>query len=146
MGTVVNIRHLAATPIGFTVRTRVEVLEVEGRRVKFKVEAWDDLEKIAEGEHERFIIDLGKFIDRVEKKRLEHGPKIMINPPQRSVERLSIRTVSRQIPFNFAIRSLRPTRRKPQAGMQPDGCLIFRENSRLECPDPILFRILHQPG
>ena len=75
VGTVVNIRHLAATPIGFTVRTRVEVLEVEGRRVKFKVEAWDDLEKIAEGEHERFIIDLGKFIDRVEKKRLEHGPK-----------------------------------------------------------------------
>lgn len=75
VGTVVNIRHLAATPIGFTVRTRVEVLEVEGRRVKFKVEAWDDFEKIAEGEHERFIIDLGKFIDRVEKKRLEHGPK-----------------------------------------------------------------------
>lgn len=75
VGTVVNIRHLAATPVGFTVRTRVEVLEVEGRRVKFKVEAWDDLEKIAEGEHERFIIDLGKFIDRVEKKRLEHGPK-----------------------------------------------------------------------
>jgi fluoroacetyl-CoA thioesterase len=51
------------------------VLEVEGRRVKFKVEAWDDLEKIAEGEHERFIIDMGRFIDRVEKKRLEHGPK-----------------------------------------------------------------------
>jgi len=75
VGAVVNIRHLAATPIGFTVRTRAEVLEVEGRRVKFKVEAWDDLEKIAEGEHERFIIDMGRFIDRVEKKRLEHGPK-----------------------------------------------------------------------
>jgi|PlaIllAssembly_1097288.scaffolds.fasta_scaffold90425_2 predicted thioesterase len=75
VGAVVNIRHLAATPIGFTVRTRAEVLEVEGRRVKFKVEAWDDFEKIAEGEHERFIIDMGRFIDRVEKKRLEHGPK-----------------------------------------------------------------------
>jgi fluoroacetyl-CoA thioesterase len=75
VGAVVNIRHLAATPIGFTVRTRAEVLEVEGRRVKFKVEAWDDLEKIAEGEHERFIIDMGRFVDRVEKKRLEHGPK-----------------------------------------------------------------------
>ena len=75
VGAVVNIRHLAATPIGFTVRTRAEVLEVEGRRVKFKVEAWDNLEKIAEGEHERFIIDMGRFIDRVEKKRLEHGPK-----------------------------------------------------------------------
>ena len=75
VGAVVNIRHLAATPIGFTVRTRAEVLEVEGRRVKFKVEAWDNLEKIAEGEHERFIIDMGRFIDRVEKKRMEHGPK-----------------------------------------------------------------------
>jgi predicted thioesterase len=75
VGTVVNIRHLAATPVGFTVRTRTEVLEVEGRRVKFKVEAWDNFEKIAEGEHERFIIDLGRFIDRVEKKRLEHGPR-----------------------------------------------------------------------
>jgi predicted thioesterase len=75
VGMVVNIKHLAATPIGFTVRTRAEVLEVDGRRVKFKVEAWDDLEKIAEGEHERFIIDMGRFIDRVEKKRLEHGPK-----------------------------------------------------------------------
>jgi fluoroacetyl-CoA thioesterase len=75
VGAVVNIRHLAATPIGFTVRTRAEVLEVEGRRVIFKVEAWDNLEKIAEGEHERFIIDMGRFIDRVEKKRLEHGPK-----------------------------------------------------------------------
>jgi fluoroacetyl-CoA thioesterase len=75
VGTVVNIRHLAATPVGFTVRTRAEVLEVEGRRVKFKVEAWDNFEKIAEGEHERFIIDLGRFIERVEKKRLEHGPR-----------------------------------------------------------------------
>ncbi len=75
VGVVVNIRHLAATPIGFNIRTRAEVLEVEGRRVKFKVEAWDDFEKIAEGEHERFIIDLEKFIGRVEKKRLEHGPE-----------------------------------------------------------------------
>jgi fluoroacetyl-CoA thioesterase len=75
VGAVVNIRHLAATPIGFTVRTRAEVLEVEGRRVKFKVEAWDNMEKIAEGEHERFIIDMSRFVDRVEKKRLEHGPK-----------------------------------------------------------------------
>ena len=75
VGVVVNIRHLAATPIGFNIRTRAEVLEVEGRRVKFKVEAWDDFEKIAEGEHERFIIDLEKFIRRVEKKRQEHGAK-----------------------------------------------------------------------
>lgn len=69
VGAVVNIRHLAATPIGFTVRTRAEVLEVEGRRVKFKVEAWDNHEKIAEGEHERYIIDMGRFLDKLDKKR-----------------------------------------------------------------------------
>ncbi len=68
VGVVVNIRHLAATPVGFTVNTRAEVLSVDGRRVHFKVEAWDDLEKIAEGEHERFIIDLDRFVQKVNQK------------------------------------------------------------------------------
>jgi predicted thioesterase len=68
VGVVVNIRHLAATPVGFTVKTRAEVLSVDGRRVRFKVEAWDDQEKIAEGEHERFIIDLDRFIQKVNQK------------------------------------------------------------------------------
>lgn len=72
VGAVVNIRHLAATPVGFKVRSRAEVLEVQGRRVCFKVEAWDDFEKIAEGEHERFIIDMARFIERVEKKRRDY--------------------------------------------------------------------------
>lgn len=70
VGTVVNVRHLAPTPIGSTIRTRAEVLEVKGSLVRFKVEAWDEQEKIAEGEHDRFIIDLARFNDRVEKKRL----------------------------------------------------------------------------
>ncbi len=69
VGTLVNVRHLAATPVGFSVRTRAELLEVDGRRLHFKVEAWDDLEKIAEGEHERFIIDASRFAERLEKKR-----------------------------------------------------------------------------
>jgi fluoroacetyl-CoA thioesterase len=68
VGMTVTVRHLAATPVGFNVRTRAEVLEVEGRRVRFKVEAWDEVEKIAEGEHERFIIDQARFADRVAKK------------------------------------------------------------------------------
>jgi fluoroacetyl-CoA thioesterase len=69
VGMTVTVRHLAATPVGFSVRTRAEVLEVAGRRVRFKIEAWDEVEKIAEGEHERFIIDQARFAERVAKKQ-----------------------------------------------------------------------------
>jgi predicted thioesterase len=69
VGAVVNVRHLAATPQGAKVRTRGELLEVNGRRLLYKVEAWDGLEKIGEGEHERFIIDRARFDKRLEEKR-----------------------------------------------------------------------------
>ena len=69
VGSIVNIRHLAATPVGMEVRIRVEVIKVDGRRVNYKVEAWDAVDKIAEGEHERFIIDTARFNERLEKKR-----------------------------------------------------------------------------
>jgi fluoroacetyl-CoA thioesterase len=69
VGTVVNIRHLAATPVGMEVKVRVELVAVDGRKMSFKVEAWDTVEKIAEGEHERFIIDIDRFIQRLEKKQ-----------------------------------------------------------------------------
>lgn len=61
VGSTVNIRHMAATPVGMEVRFRAELLQVEGRRLLFRVEAWDEVEKIGEGEHERFIIDLDRF-------------------------------------------------------------------------------------
>ena len=73
VGSLVNVRHLAATPVGLQVRIRAELLEVDGRRVRFKVEAWDAVDKIAEGEHERFIIDKVRFDDRLEKKRQAIG-------------------------------------------------------------------------
>lgn len=69
VGVLVNIRHLGATPVGMKARFRAELLEVSGRRLRFKVEAWDEVEKIGEGEHERFIIDRARFIERLEKKR-----------------------------------------------------------------------------
>lgn len=69
VGILVNVRHLAATPVGMEVRVRAELLEVDRRRLRFKVEAWDAVEKVCEGEHERFIIDQARFMANLEKKR-----------------------------------------------------------------------------
>jgi predicted thioesterase len=68
VGTRVDIRHLAATPVGMQVTATAELLEVEGRRLLFRVEARDERELIGEGQHERFIITLDRFLARVEEK------------------------------------------------------------------------------
>ncbi len=65
VGTEVCIKHLAATPIGLNVRARAEVTGVDGRRVTFKVQAWDDRELIGEGTHARMVIDEVRFNERV---------------------------------------------------------------------------------
>ena len=61
VGTVVNIEHLAATPVGAEVFLKAEVVSADGRRVTFKTEARDKLEKIGQGTHERFIINVPRF-------------------------------------------------------------------------------------
>lgn len=68
VGVGVNIQHLAATPVGMHVRARAEVIAVNGRRITFKVEAWDEKEKIGEGTHERAVIDAARFAERLAKK------------------------------------------------------------------------------
>jgi fluoroacetyl-CoA thioesterase len=68
VGTQVNIKHLAGAPMGMTVTFRAEVIGVEGRRVQFKVEAWDEKEKIGEGTHERAIINVAKFATKLAEK------------------------------------------------------------------------------
>jgi predicted thioesterase len=69
VGPMVEMRHLAATPVGMIVRAKATLLETDGRRYLFQVEAWDAREKIAEGRHERFVVpDLAKFLERVMKK------------------------------------------------------------------------------
>ncbi len=68
LGTMVNFRHLAPTPPGMTLTIRGEVLEVDGRRVRCRVEAWDEVEKVCEGIHERHLIDPARFRDRVARK------------------------------------------------------------------------------
>ncbi len=68
VGTELNVKHLAATPRGMKVRATAELLQVDGKRLVFKVEAFDEKEKIGEGTHERYIIDLDKFLSRVDAK------------------------------------------------------------------------------
>ena len=69
VGVEVDVRHLAATPVGMKVRVQAELTAVEGRTLTFHVEAIDEVEKIGEGEHKRVIVDLERFKDRVEAKK-----------------------------------------------------------------------------
>ena len=69
VGTIVDIKHLAATPVGAEVILKAKVISVDGRRVTFKVEAQDKLEKIGEGRHERFIINVPRFRSKFNEKQ-----------------------------------------------------------------------------
>ena len=73
VGTQVTVSHLAATPIGMNVTFRSEVIAVNDRRVTFKVEAFDEKDKIAEGTHERGIVNTAKFATRVAAKAASMG-------------------------------------------------------------------------
>ena len=66
VGTVVNIRHLAATPLGQHVRATAELIVIDGRRLAFNVEAYDEKRKIGEGQHERIIVNLERFKARID--------------------------------------------------------------------------------
>ena len=69
VGVHVNVQHLAPTPLGMTVRARATLEKVDGRRLTFKVEAWDDNELIGTGSHERAIINVESFGQRARAKR-----------------------------------------------------------------------------
>jgi len=68
VGVSVNIRHMAPTPIGKKVRAEVELTGIDRRRLTFKVKVFDDVEQVGEAEHERFVIDMDKYIERLRKK------------------------------------------------------------------------------
>ena len=68
VGTLVNIRHLKATPVGTEVKLKARVIDVKDRRVTFEVDAVDKIEKIGEGLHERTVINVPEFRERFDKK------------------------------------------------------------------------------
>lgn len=68
VGLTVNIRHMAPTPLGKMVRAEVELIEIDRRRLKFQVQIFDDVEQVGEVTHERFVIDVDKYTERLRKK------------------------------------------------------------------------------
>jgi predicted thioesterase len=64
VGTLVNVRHLAATPLGQQVRAVAELIEIDRRRLVFRVAAYDEKQQIGEGLHERFIVNLDQFLHK----------------------------------------------------------------------------------
>jgi predicted thioesterase len=73
VGTIVDIKHLAATPVGAQVFLKAKVASVDGRRVMFDVEVSDKVEKVGEGRHERFIINVPKFRAKFDEKARRLG-------------------------------------------------------------------------
>lgn len=73
VGTVVNVKHLAGAPLGTDVTFRAQIVGVEGRRVTFAVKAYDTLHTVGEGTHERFVVTVSQFAERM-KQKIENRP------------------------------------------------------------------------
>ncbi|MZP29338.1 thioesterase [Heliobacterium undosum] len=69
VGTYIAASHLAATPVGMTVRCEAELTEVDGKKLVFKVVAFDEAEKIGEGVHHRFVIQTERFLAKQAAKK-----------------------------------------------------------------------------
>lgn len=69
VGGHIDIQHLAPTPVGMAIRARAELIAVEGRKLTFRIEAWDEMEKVGEALHERYIIDNDKFVAKALAKK-----------------------------------------------------------------------------
>jgi predicted thioesterase len=68
VGILVTIRHMGPTPMGKKVRAEAELVAIDRRRLSFKVKVYDDVEQVGEAEHERFVIDEDKYVERLKKK------------------------------------------------------------------------------
>lgn len=68
VGTMLNIKHLSATPVGLEVRAEAELVEIDGSKLSFKICAYDEARLIGEGVHERFIVATQRFLDKTYSK------------------------------------------------------------------------------
>jgi fluoroacetyl-CoA thioesterase len=68
VGGRIAVEHLAPTPVGMNVRVKAELVAVEGRKLTFNIEAWDEVEKIGQATHDRFVVDQFKFMEKVRSK------------------------------------------------------------------------------
>ena len=75
VGTDISIRHLAPTLVGMSVEIKVTVNAVEGRKVSFEISAKDEIEPICSGTHGRFVVDVGKTIERLKAKAANRTSK-----------------------------------------------------------------------
>lgn len=71
VGIELSIKHIAATPKGMNITASAKLIEIDDKRLVFKVEAFDEVEKIGEGNHQRYIIELDKFKSRVQDKSVK---------------------------------------------------------------------------
>ena len=69
VGTMIQMKHFAATPLGVKVRAEAYLKEVDRRRLVFDVTVYDEFEKIAEGINERFVVSIDKFLENVKRKQ-----------------------------------------------------------------------------
>jgi predicted thioesterase len=69
VGVYLDLQHLAATPLGLTVRAEAKLVQVEGRRLTFRVTAYDDVEQIGIGTHQRMLVDTDRFLARTRAKQ-----------------------------------------------------------------------------
>lgn len=72
VGTALNIRHLAPTPVGSEVKAVAELLSFDGRKAEFKVEAYDECGLIGDGTHERFTIKIDKFMEKANERKINN--------------------------------------------------------------------------
>ena len=68
VGTMINVKHMAATPVGMNVAARATLNQVDSKRLVFSVEAFDGKDKIGEGQNERYIINVEKFLAKTNGK------------------------------------------------------------------------------
>ena len=75
LGTRLEVGHYAATPVGMRLRARAELTKVEGRNLEFRVEAFDEKERVGDGRHTRVVVNVARFDERVQRKLTGDGLK-----------------------------------------------------------------------